>query len=174
MRPALILWCICVSVLALCLHLPLLSAFFCISTCCWSSQRLCVFVSKVWLMPVPASPWRGDLWLPGRAEACKGERPGISMSYRRTTNAWIAIMCQLFRMRSNCTIGRGPRVPLRCGFPPPGHAAKPSRTLPPWPIPPPPNRLPTPTPQSPHHPPKLFHPLPPALCSTFLGVGGTG
>lgn len=27
-------------------------------------------------------------------------------------------MCQLFRMRSNCTVGKDPRGPQRCGFPP--------------------------------------------------------
>lgn len=70
-------------------------------------------------MASSATLWWGDLWLLCCTEAREGGRPGISMSYRRTTSAWIPIMCQLFRMRSNCTVGKGPHGPQCCGFPPP-------------------------------------------------------
>lgn len=61
-------------------------------------------------------------------------------SHRRTASACIPIMCQLLRMRSNCTVGKdpcGPRVlwfPCASSLSHPGHTAKPSRILPPWPI----------------------------------------
>lgn len=45
-------------------------------------------------------------------------RPEISASDRRTASACIPIMCQLLRMRSNCTVGKGPRGPLVLWFAP--------------------------------------------------------
>ncbi len=71
------------------------------------------------MMASSSAPWWGDLWLPCCIEARERGRPGSSMSRPRTTSAWIPIMCQLFRMRSNCNVGKDPHGPQRCGFPQP-------------------------------------------------------
>lgn len=100
----------------------------------------------------------------------KGGRPEISVSYRGAESAWIPIMCQLFRMRSNCTVGRGPCGPLLCGFPLPPLGTQPS---------PPAHCLPDPSYHynhrtaphpclsvtDPHHPPKT---LPPPITTSPL------
>lgn len=87
-----------------------------------------------------SQPRRVDLWLPHCTQAHDGGRPEISASHPRTASACIPVMCQLLRMRSNCTVGKGPRGPRVLRFPcasplfHPGHTAKPSRIFPPWPI----------------------------------------
>lgn len=124
----------------------------------------------------PPSVWRhlqfhlsgSDLRLPCRTR--EGRRPGISVSYRWNTSARIPIMCQLFRMRSNCNVGNDPRGPHCCSSPPtPGKLPSPPAHCLPDPFnhhhqtaPHPYSSVP-----DPYHPLELFHPLALALCSTF-------
>lgn len=142
-RPAFALWCVRVcrrlrwacTYFVLCFSRGTGSHFNALPGVINHITSVC-FIGTVGMTVFPAGVWWRDLWLPRGAEAREGGRPGISMSYRRTTSAWIPIMCQLFRMWSNCTVGKGPCGPLCCAprHPHPGHPAKPSRILPPWPI----------------------------------------